>query len=400
MLVYKGVNGMRMRKGYNNNNLKYRNRGIVLQLVATRPIFRADITKRVGLSRMAITNIVGELIDEGYIVESAVDENSLIGRNPILLDIAGSSPLSAGLYIARSSIHVILTDIRLKAFYTDKISLENETKESLMQKIFCILDGLFEFHKSNMSERRVLGIGISSIGPFDPENAELLNPRDFFGIENLPLKDSLESRYSLPVYAQNDMNASALAEHLMGQGRSCNNFMYLGITNGIGAGIIINRHLYGEGSISVGEIGHMSINYEGPLCSCGNRGCLETYATMPVILKRLERALGGKKVELEDFKELSENAECDAVFKDVAEKLSISLVNAVNLLDPERVVIGHEGIYLPERYLDLMRKEIEARILSSGYKSVPVVHSAFSMYAPLYGSAAIILTRLFAGDRI
>ena len=78
---------MRIRKGYNNINLKYRNRGIVLQLIANEPMFRADITKKVGLSRMAITNIVNELIDEGYIIEGEINENSQKGRNPIMIPI-------------------------------------------------------------------------------------------------------------------------------------------------------------------------------------------------------------------------------------------------------------------------------------------------------------------------
>ena len=141
---------MRMRKGYNNNNLKYRNRGIVLQLVANRPIFRADITKRIGLSRMAITNIVNELIEEGYIVEGELEENSHLGRKPILLDIAPMSPLAAGLYIARNSIYVILTDIKLKAYYKDSLPLENESYESLSEKIILLLDKLMDFYKKNM----------------------------------------------------------------------------------------------------------------------------------------------------------------------------------------------------------------------------------------------------------
>ncbi len=391
---------MRMRQGHNNNNLKYRNRGIVLQLIANQPIFRADITKQIGLSRMAITNIVNELIDEGYIVEGEVKENFNIGRNPILLDISDKSPIAAGLYIARNSIHVILTDIKLRELYKDEIKLTEESAESFEDKIICLFDRMMAYYHKHFGNRSILGIGVSAIGPFDPVTVELLNPREFFGIKNFKIKELLEDRYSLPVYAENDMNASALAEHLMGRGKNCNNFMYLGITNGIGAGIISNRHLFGQNSISVGEIGHMSINYEGPLCSCGNRGCLEAYATMPVIIKRLKQVLKTDSVTYEDFEKISDLKDSDLVFRDIAEKLSIALVNAVNLLDPECIVIGHEGIYLPEKYLKLMQDRIERDILSAGYKKVPVLHSAFSMYAPLYGSAAIILNRLFTGEKI
>ena len=176
--------------------------------------------------------------------------------------------------------------------------------------------------------------------------------------------------------------------------------MYLGITNGIGAGIIVDRHLYGKNSISVGEIGHMSINFDGPVCSCGNKGCLEVYATMPVILNKLKRALNQDDIEVTDFDILSKDSRCDEIFNGVAEKLSVALVNAVNILDPECIVIGHEGAFLPEKYLKSMEKQIESRILSAGYKKVPVLHSAFNIGAPLYGSAAIILKRLFGGENL
>ena len=267
---------MGIRKGFNNTHLKYRNRGIVLQLIANEPRSRIDITKRMGLTRMAISNIVSELIDENYILEGETRENAQVGRNPILLDISSGSPLAAGIYIARNSASAMLTDIRLTAIYVDEIPLENETADSLKEKICLLLDRLFAYRDEKMKYRRILGIGISSIGPFDPNTATILNPIDFFSISNLPLKEFLEERYRLPVFAENDMNASALAEHLHGSGQGCDDFLYLGITSGIGSGIVVNGRLYGADSISVGEIGHMCINFDGPLCSCGNRGCLET----------------------------------------------------------------------------------------------------------------------------
>lgn len=391
---------MRTRQGYNNNSLKYRNRGIVLQMVANSPISRADITKRIGLTRMAITNIVGELIDEGYITEGEAEENLNVGRNPIMLGISPESPLSIGVYIARNSLYAIITDIKLKALYIDEMPFFEEDEQSLEKKICDILDKLFVYINKKMKNRKILGIGVSSIGPFDPVNGVLLNPRDFFGITHFNIKQIIENRYSLPVYGANDMNGAALAEYLIGNGKDCNSFLYVGITNGIGSGIIFNRRLYGRDSISVGEFGHTSIDYQGPICNCGNRGCLEAYATIPVIIERLKAASGREDVTITDFEELSNIEECNRVFMDVAEKISVALVNAVNLLDPECIVIGHEGVFIPKKYLSIIQEKIEKSILSSGYKKVSVVHSSFSIGAPLFGSAAIIINRLFSGEEL
>ncbi len=389
---------MSVRKGYNNTHLKYRNRGIVLQLIANDPLSRIDITKRMGLTRMAITNIVSELIEEGYIKEGETEENAQVGRNPILLDIAPHAPLAAGVYIARQSLSVILTDIKLGALYIDEITLKEESEESLGEKICLLLDRLFAYKEERLPRRRVLGIGVSSIGPIDPVKGQILNPRDFFSISNYPLKEMLEKRYPYPVFVENDMNASALAEHLKGQGRNCDHFLYLGITNGIGAGIIVDRQLYRPDSISVGELGHVCINFNGPLCTCGNRGCLEAYASMPLIIERLKEASGRAQIALTDFEELAEIPACHEVFCDIVRKISAALVNAVNLLDPDCIVIGHEGVFLPARYLQDLQGRVERRILSSGYKSVPVYPSSFSLGAPLYGSAAMIISRLFSGE--
>ena len=214
---------MSERKGFNNTHLKYRNRGIVLRLIANEDLSRIDITKRMGLTRMAITNIVSELIAEGYVVEGKVDENAQVGRNPILLDIAPSSPLVAGVCIARNTLFAILTDIRLSALYIDELPLQDENEDSLKEKLCLILDRLFAFRDEKMPKRKILGIGVSAPGPLDPVKGILLNPKDFFYIENLPLKDFLEERYRMPVFTENDMNASALAELLRGSAQNCNN---------------------------------------------------------------------------------------------------------------------------------------------------------------------------------
>ena len=391
---------MSERKGFNNTHLKYRNRGIVLRLIANEDLSRIDITKRMGLTRMAITNIVSELIAEGYVVEGKTDENAQVGRNPILLDVAPASPLVAGVCIARNSLFAILTDIRLTALYIDEIPLQDESEASLKEKLCLILDRLFAFRDEKMPARKILGIGVSAPGPLDPKNGVLLNPQDFFFIENLPLKDFLEERYRMPVFTENDMNAAALAELLRGSAQNCGNFLYLGVTTGIGAGIVVDHRLYGRDSISVGEIGHMCINFNGPTCSCGNKGCLETYATIPIIMERLKEASGKENIALTDFEELSEDEACHKVFMDVAGKLAHALINAVNLLDPECVVIGHEGVFLPEKYLKEIQHRIEKRILATGYKSVPVYPSAFSLGAPVYGSAAMVLNHLFEGELI
>lgn len=388
---------MAERKGLNNTHLKYRNRGIALQLIATSAQSRADITKRIGLTKMAITNIVGELIEEGYIVETETEEKTSVGRTPVLLDIAPCAPVALGVYISRNEICVLISDIKSRALYMDKKELLMENTQSLTEKIFSLLDSAFSFLKKHAPKNRVLGIGVSSIGPLDPLEGVILNPADFFGIGELPIAKLLKERYHLPVTVHNDMDASAVAEKLYGSGNQHDSFLYLGITNGIGSGIVFNRRLYHSGGISGGEIGHMCINFDGPLCNCGNRGCLETYANMPIILEKMKAATDIPDIVPEQFEMLAQNPSCDAILHDMSEKLSVALINAINLLDVQAVIIGHEGAHIPLLYLKQMEENVNRRILGAGYRNVSVIRSHFGSRAPMMGSVALIFEQLFSG---
>ena len=389
---------MAERKGLNNTHLKYRNRGIALQLIATAPLSRAEITKRMGLTKMAITNIVGELISEGYLIETQTEEKNSVGRTPMLLDIAARAPIAAGIYISRNEVCVLLSDIKLRALYMDKKELSEETADSLTEKIYSLLDSAFSFWKKRYSRMRILGIGVSSIGPLDSVNGVILRPTGFFGIENYPIAALLQQRYHLPVCLHNDMDASAIAEKLYGIGRQFDGFMYLGITNGIGSGIVFNRRLYHGGSIAGGEIGHMCIDYNGPVCSCGNRGCLETYANIPVILQKMKDATGLEQVDCTDFEKLSSLTACHEILLDMTNKLGVALVNAVNLLDPQAVILGHEGAFLPSAYRQHLEDYLNSRILGAGYRRITVTTSHFANRAPVMGSVCLIFERLFGGE--
>ena len=192
------------------------------------------------------------------------------------------------------------------------------------------------------------------------------------------------------------MNAAALAERLYGVGRRLDHFLYIGLSDGVGAGIISGGRLYRDHNGFVGEIGHSSICFDGPLCGCGNRGCLELYVSIPVICERL-RASGAQSPAPEDFEELAAQPAFAAIFRDAAEKLSVAMVNMANLLDPQGIVIGHEGAFLPAFCLRQMESAVNQRILAAGFQHLSVKRSTFGGDAPLLGSACCVFQELFRG---
>lgn len=380
------------RRGMNHTHLKSRNRGLVLQLIAAgRNFSRPEISRHTGLTKMTITNIVSELMEQGYVTEQDVAVASAVGRKPAILDIAPHAPKAIGLYLSRETVTVILTDLKLQVLFSRSKFLQNETAETLAQKLVELTELAIRH-----TEDPLLGIGISSIGPLDPISRTLLAPPNFFGLRTFSPADILEERFHLPVYIQNDMDAGALAEKLFGFGQPLDNFLYLGLTNGIGSGLISGGRLYRGGYGYSGEIGHVSIDFAGPLCNCGNRGCLEMYISMPLILKQLQEKVT-ERITYADFAQLESLPECHAIFQDMTEKLATALVGAINLLNPQHIFIGHEGIWIPDTYLELLEDLINQRILASGHEHIMVTRSAFGTQSPLLGSVCSIYHELFSG---
>ena len=381
--------------GMNHLTLRNRNRGLVLSLIATSgELSRPDLVRLTGLTKMTITNIVSELMEQN-LVEERRSEAATVGRSAALLDIAAGAPKAVGLYLSRESLSVILTDLRLRVLFYRSVPLAEETPESLGDKL-CALAG----EAVGQTDGPLLGIGISSIGPLDRDGRRLLSPPNFFDIGDFPLAERLEEQYALPVLVQNDMDAAALAEKLYGRGRWLDNFLYLGIANGIGAGIVIDGRLYTGSRGFSGEIGHLSIDLNGPLCSCGNRGCLETYVNMPVIRQRLAAAAKRDRVEPADLEALYTDPACAAVFDDVADKLAVALTGAVNLLDPRCILIGHDGTWLPDGCLTRLENAVNRHILAGATRAVTVRRSAFGSRAPLLGSVCPLCRELFSGSAI
>ena len=236
---------MREQQGINNTHLKSRNRGLVLQWIASEDNpSRVEIARHIGLTKMTVTNIVSDWIQAGYVEEKEAAVNATVGRNPIILDIADNAPLAMGLYLSRTAATILLADLKLRVHYRDRLLLESENAETITDKLVQLVRRAMDWREAVRPRTAIAGIGVSAIGPLDTSTGLLLSPTDFFNIRKLPLAKILREASGLPVFVSNDMNASALAEKLYGHGKPYDNFIYAGITHGIGAGIVSGGHLY------------------------------------------------------------------------------------------------------------------------------------------------------------
>lgn len=373
-------------------DMKKKNRGTVLRLVATEDCSsRIELSKKMNLTKTAISKIVAELIERGFLTETKKHENTELGRNPIGLDIARTAPVFIGLLIMRDYCEAVLCDMKLDIIKSEKISKNWSDQDELMETVYSLMDQMI------LGVDNVGGIGVASIGPLDSIEGVIENPPFFNGIHDVPIKKMLEIRYNLPIFCDNDNQSSALAEQLYGCGKGYNDILLVGLENGVGCGIIVGNSKYRSSSGYTPEIGHMSIDYQGEKCVCGSRGCLELYLNSREVLKRM-REITGKFYDYRTFCDMYEELGLDSLFEELADKLAAGLVSVVNILNPELIVIGHSGVWWPEKYLELLEQRVNERKFSNHQTKILVKKASFLDKTAVLGGACNAIEQLFQGE--
>jgi len=384
-----------MRKsGINLVAIKEYNQALITQLIcANQPTTRNFLTKKSMLTSMTLTNITAELIRRDIISEYDYPIKGAVGRNPKVLVVSDSSPVVAGIWMSKDFLFGSICDFSLKLITAKRVDFDaQETDATVLDKLVEMGQYLLSF-----SHRRIMGIGISCVGVVDSQNGVIRNVTGFFGIKTLDIKSRMEKEFEIPVYVKNDMQSSALCEMYFGIGKRTDNFIYVGITNGIGSAVVSNRQLMNNLG-SGGELGHTTINYQGPLCDCGSRGCLEMYASVPNFLKRINLECGSHFVTLRQALAFCEtNPPAHAIFDDVCNHLVYALNNLVNIINIDTIVLGHSGVAFPDYALESMKKRISEISVSRNSLKFNIIKTEFEENSPLFGSVCIVLDQIFTG---
>ncbi len=391
----------------NTKNLKQKNLFLILKLVATTGrLSRADLSRTTGLSKMTITNLVAELIEQGLVDETEADSleqesAATSGRPPIMLTISKKSPCICGMLVKRGLCQIIISDLSGEIY--DQVinyfnlDISEDSLTHLLLENFRVL--------KERTPRPIIAIGISSVGPLNTVTGTILNPALLVNIKNLPIVSIIQRATGLPTYLINDASAGALAEKLYGIGKDVDNFAYLHIMNGIGSGFVLENKLY-DGNLGLsGEIGHSSINFSGPKCSCGNIGCLELYANISNMcgkiseLAPLYKASPLGNIVSPDWPTIVDAAnKGDAlaitVLNEFCGYVSFALLNLLKILDLSIIIVGYDSNGSGQ----IVEEILESRINNTGtfqFNQVKVIRSGFFGAAPLVGSIAFIANKIF-----
>ena len=276
-----------------------------------------------------------------------------------------------------------------------------EGPQSVIDRILSAIDHLLGV--SNLDPAQLHSISIAAAGAIDFERGVITSSPNLPGWQDVPLREVANIKYQVKTFLVNDASAAALGEHEFGVGRGVDNLIYLTVSTGIGGGIIINNELYLGASGSAGEIGHMTIDVNGPKCSCGNIGCLEMLGSGTAIareaIKRISQGEESSLTEMvegrienitaERVGEAAEGGDSLAleVISQAATYLGVGLVNLVNIFNPETIIIGGGVAQMGDLLLAPARRVVEARTFKLPAQAVRIVPAQLGDEAGVLGAA-------------
>ncbi len=389
--------------------MKSINRSLILNIIRERgPISRAEIAKLTKLTPPTVSSLVKELLLAEIVIELSLGESSG-GRKPTLLTLNEEMFHVVGMDIGSQNLKIILTSITGKilnklVYPIPDRSSSDELLSLMKESIRSVIAG------SGVDVENVVGIGVGMHGIVDvDQGASIFAPN--LNLQNIPIKDELEKEFNMIVKVENDGRAMSLGELWFGNGAGLDSFVCMNVGLGIGAGIIINGRLYHGNHFISGEIGHMVIDIDGPQCTCGNYGCLQTFASGPAIVESVkkEMRLGEATLlsemtdgNLEDLTgELIYEAALkgDSLAKNTLQQagryLGVGITNLIHTVNPRRIIIGGGVSNAGDFLMESIIQTVNQRALTQPAKQTEIMLSKFGEDATAMGAVALILAELF-----
>ncbi len=392
---------VKQKRGMNLEDVQELNRALVIRLLRREKVCsRADLATITGLKQATITNIINDLIEWGLVKETGIIEGRK-GRRSIGIALNSDSFGVLGVRLTRTNFTVGLFDL----FGTELKLLREPVDigagaEVVLKKINTAMKTVLE----ESLQHTILGAGVAIPGPYVRTEHKMSLMTEHPGWEGISIEKELASSFPLPVYLEHDAKAGALAEWWLSPRKLEHETMvYVAAGQGIGAGIVIEGRLL-RGPLGIaGEIGHISINFAGPRCACGNLGCLEHYCSSIALVREIKEA-GIDYPESPLTRDFSFPSIVKALHagddlalfavRKVAWYLGFGLVIAVNAFNPHIIIIGDEMAQLGEVFLAIVRDTAKSHLLPSVYQSLRIELSTFEGDPVVVGVSTIAVEQI------
>ena len=398
--------------GTSGSNIKSHNmRVILLALLRYKTVSRVRLAHLTGLSTTTITNLVTELMARGLITEKGIRRQGSVGRPRTALSLAPDARYAVGVHVGVGSVRVTLTNLLARPLAILKLEhpLECAAQEVLIETLRLVHEII---NANAIPPTDVVGVGIGASGLVDIKTGvNVMAPN--LGWRNIPLRAWFSERLDFPIHVDNNVRAMALAEAMFGPEPRGHVLAFVYARIGVGAGFVLGDQLYSGSGAGAGEIGHMTLLVENEReveCRCGNYGCLETLFSEPVIVRAAQALAEAAPEEMLAQSLASGNgsaldcvfaaaergdAATQAMLAERAGYMGIALANLVNILNPDRIVLG--GMFVQGRswLLPATEATMRRRAFANLGARVQIETTSFGRDVGPIGAAALALNQFF-----
>ncbi|MDJ0464227.1 ROK family transcriptional regulator [Streptomyces sp. H27-C3] len=352
---------------------------------------QAEIARTTGLSAATVSNIVRELKDGGTV---EVISTSAGGRRARSVSLSGDAGIVIGVDFGHTHLRVAVGNLAHQVLAEEAEPLDVDASsaegfdraEHLVKRLIAA---------SGISQDKVIGVGLGVPGPIDVESGTLGSTAILPGWKGINPSQELAGRLGVPVYVDNDANLGALGELVWGSGRGVKDLAYIKVASGVGAGLVISGQIYRGPGGTAGEIGHITLDESGPVCRCGNRGCLETFTAARYVLPLLQSS-HEPGLTMEKVVQLAREGDpgCRRVIVDVGRHIGSGVATLCNLLNPSRVVLGGDLAEAGELVLGPIRDSVSRYAIPSAARQLSVLPGALGGRAEVLGALALALNEM------
>lgn len=352
---------------------------------------QAEIARSTGLSAATVSNIVRELKESGTV---QVTPTSAGGRRARAVSLSGDAGAVVGVDFGHSHLRVAVGNLahQVLAEEAEPIDVDASADEGF-DRAERLVHRLIA--ATGISREKLVGVGLGVPGPIDVETGELGSTSILPGWSGTHPRQELAARLGVPVHIDNDANLGALGEQVWGNGRGAGDLAYIKVASGVGAGLVINGQIYRGPGGTAGEIGHITLDESGPVCRCGNRGCLETFTAARYVLPLLHSS-HGTDLTMARVVQLAREGDpgCRRVVGDVGRHIGSGVANLCNLLNPGRVVLGGDLAEAGDLVLGSVRDSVARYAIPSAARQLTVVPGTLGGRAEVLGALALVLSEM------
>ncbi len=387
---------------------RYNHRLLLDQIRQRTDLSRSDLVRLTGLSKATVSAIVAELIAHGLVQETG-NQSPTVGRPRIALSLVPNANFALGAEVTTEECRVVLTNLHAEP--VKRMVQPITTSDLSVTALLAILETCVTTVTEGVDPTRIMALGVCVPGIVDSATG-VVTLSVILPWKNVALAQELRQRFSFPVAVFSRGNAATWGEHWYGAGRDVDNLLYVRVGSAIVSGLVMGGQPYLGRNFGAGELGHMTVQPEGVLCRCGNRGCLATVATTDALLSRVRQLLRADgdnplwaamqhnfdQLTLTDVVTAAQaaNVVAQQALAEIGRWLGMALASTINLLNLEMIIVGGPMALAGDYLLLPLQQELVQRALPTHLANLSVVPSLLKEDAPAVGAASLILHEILS----